>query len=211
MEEQISLHVEPRAIRGKKVRFLRREGQVPGNVYGPGLDSIPIQVEETALRQTLRRAGVHRLVHLTVGAEGKPRQVLVRHVQQDHTTDAILHVDFHQVALDKRFTSRVPVVLVGTSETVGRGGVLLHVLDHVTIECLPQYLPSAIEADVSKIQTFDDVIRVRDLTLPAQVRILTDGEEIVVKVQRPRLAKGKAAEAEEAAAATAPAEEGVKE
>lgn len=205
MEKQISLQVEPRTVRGKKVRFLRREGQVPGNVYGPGLDSIPVQAEEKALRQVLRVAGTHALVNLTIGSDQQPRQVLVRRVQQDSTTDAILHVDFHQISLDKKFTSRVPVVMVGESEAIARGGVLLHLLDHVMIECLPQDLPAVIEADLSALRTFDHVIRVGDLKLPPRVRILTDGEELVAKVQRPRLAKEEKAEVAVEEGAEAPA------
>jgi large subunit ribosomal protein L25 len=187
VEKEIKLRVEPRTVRGKKVRFLRREGKVPANVYGPGMDSIAVQVDEKELRRVLRAAGRHHLVHLTVGSKKKTHQVLVRRVQRDDITDAILHVDFHQVPLDKKFTSRVPLVLVGEAPIATSGGILLHVLDHVLIESLPTDLPAALEVDVSALTALDDAIWVQDLIPPANTQILTDGSVLIAKVQRSRL------------------------
>lgn len=200
MEEQIKLRVEPRTARGKKVRFLRREGKIPANVYGPGMDSIAVQVDEKELRRVLRAAGRHHLVHLTVGSKKKARQVLVRRVQRDDITDAILHVDFHQVPLDKKFTSRVPLVLVGAAPIASSGGILLQVLDHVLIESLPTDLPAALEVDVSALTALDDAIWVQDLIPPANTQILTDGSVLIAKVQRSRLLRAALEEEVEMAA-----------
>lgn len=202
MAEPISLQVEPRSVRGKSVRFLRRAGQIPANIYGPGLDSIAVQAAEKELRRVLRQAGWYHLVHVTVGAEPMPRPVLVRQVLRQATTDAILHVDFYQVPLDKKLTSRVPLVLVGEAPVTARGGLLLHVLEYVTIECLPADLPARLEVNVSSIRTIEDAIRVRDLAAPAGVRILTDGDELVVKGERTRVLELEEAAAEAVAAPT---------
>jgi len=211
MEQQFSLRVQPRTVYGKKVRFLRREGQIPANVYGPGLDSIAVQVDEKELRQLLRAAGQHHLVHLKVGAEPKTRQVLMRRIEQDSITDAILHVDFYQVAMDKKLTSRVPLVLLGEDVAAPSGGVVLQVLDHVTVTSLPQDLPAAITVDISGLRSLDATVRVQDLVPPPNVDILTGGDELVVKIQRPRLLKKAEEEAEGIAegeeAAPGPAED----
>jgi len=212
MVEQISLRVEPRTVCGKKVRFMRRAGQIPANVYGPGMESIAVQAKEKELRQVLRQAGAHRLVQLTVGSEPEPRQVLVRQVRYNHTTDAILHADFHQVPLDKKLMSRVPLMLVGNAPVVALGGLVLRVLEHVTIASLPADLPAAIKVDVSAIDSLEAVIRVRDLVPPAGVRILTDGDVLVAKGERTRVLELEEEEVAptEAALATeaaAPAEE----
>jgi len=202
MEKQISLQMKPRTVRGKKVRFLRREGQIPANIYGPGMNSIAVQVDEKELRRVLRAAGMHRLMHLTVGAKKKKtHQVLVRQVQQDSITDAILHVDFYQVPLDKKFISQVPLMLQGEAPAVSSGGILLRILDHVTIESLPQDLPAVLEVNVSTLESFDDALWVRDLVVPANVKILTDGDELIAKIQRPRILEEEVVEAEEEALA----------
>ncbi|MBU1747889.1 MAG: 50S ribosomal protein L25 [Chloroflexi bacterium] len=194
--ELIELHAEPRVVFGKRTRYLRRAGQVPANIYGPAMESVPVQVEEKALRRMLHSAGQHHLVQLTVGTEAIPRQVLVRHVQRNSVTDQILHMDLHQVPLDKLFTTQVSLVLTGESVAAVGGNIILQVLEYVTIESLPQNLPAMLEVDLGALRTVDDVIRVQDLMAPPDVKILTDGEEMVVKIERPRLVTEDEAEAE---------------
>lgn len=199
MEKKINLQVEPRTVRGKKVRFLRREGKIPASVYGPGMESIAVQVDEKELKRVLRAAGQHHLVHLTVGSKKKVHQVLVRDVQRNSMTDELLHVDLYQLPLDKKFTSQVLLTLAGEAPVISAGGVLLHVLDHVTIECLPKDLPSTIEVDITGLEALDAEIRARDLIPPPNVKILTDDDVLIVKIQKSRILR--MAEEEAAAAA----------
>jgi large subunit ribosomal protein L25 len=181
--EQIELKTQKREVIGKKVKTLRREGLVPAVLYGHETDSIPLQVEERELDRVLAQAGEHRLIALKIGRARKPRMALTRDVQWDVISGRPLHVDFYAVVMTEKITTAVPLVLVGQAPAADQAGViLLQGLDEVEIECLPGDLPEAIEVDLSGLEEIDQAIYVKDLRVPPAVEILTDGEEIVVKV-----------------------------
>ena len=181
--EQIELKTQKREVLGKKVKSLRREGFVPAVLYGHETDSIPLQVEERELNRVLAQAGEHRLIALKIGRARKPHMALTRDVQWDVITGRPLHVDFYAVVMTEKITTAVPLALVGEAPAAGQAGViLLQGLDEVEIECLPGDLPEAIEVDLSGLEEIDQAIYLKDLQVPPAVEILTDGEEIVVKV-----------------------------
>jgi large subunit ribosomal protein L25 len=135
-------------------------------------------------------------------------------VQHHPVADHILHVDFLQISLKEKVRIDVPVHLVGLAPAVDTyGGILVHGLDHVTIEALPADVPSAIEADVSHLEEIDAALHVSDLPIPVDVTLLTDPEQVVAKVSPPAVVQveevSEAAEGEEPveAVAAAPAEE----
>jgi len=193
--EQIELTAQRRTITGKKVKRLRQQGIIPAVLYGPGVESTPLQVEERALHRAMRRAG-QRLINLRVEGDPQPHRVLAREVQRDVITGRVLHVDFLEVSLTQKLTTRVPVVLVGEPDPVRRGlAVLLQGVDEVEIACLPEDLISSIEVDVSDLK-LDQVLHVRDLRVPAGVEILTEPEEMVAQLSLLRVAKAQLAEEE---------------
>ncbi len=193
--EQIELTAQRRTITGKKVKRLRQQGIIPAVLYGPGVESTPLQVEERALNRAMRRAG-QRLINLRVEGDPQPHRVLAREVQRDVITGRVLHVDFLEVSLTQKLTTRVPVVLVGEPDPVRRGlAVLLQGVDEVEISCLPEDLISSIEVDVSDLK-LDQVLHVRDLRVPAGVEILTEPEEMVAQLSLLRVAKAQLAEEE---------------
>ncbi|HHH41816.1 MAG TPA: 50S ribosomal protein L25 [Chloroflexi bacterium] len=195
MMEQTELTAQRRTITGKKVKRLRQQGIIPAVLYGPGVESIPIQVEERALNRAMRRAG-QRLINLRIEGDPQPHRVLAREVQRDVITGRVLHVDFLEVSLTQKLTTRVPVVLVGEPDPVHRGlAVLLQGVDEVEISCLPEDLISSIEVDVSDLK-LDQVIQVKDLRVPAGVEILTEPEEMVAQLSLLRVAKAQLAEEE---------------
>lgn len=206
----LKLDVLPREVLGKKVRALRRDGLTPGNIYGRGVESRAVQADTPTLVQLLRTAGRNTIVTLTVHGEDAPRSVMMRGVQKNPVTDAILHVDFYQISLTEKMRADVPLVLVGTAPAVTElGGVLLQSMDRVSVEALPGDIPGHFELDVSRLEKFDDALHVRDLVLDPSVTLLTDPEYVIGKVAAPRLAAELEAEAEAAAAAAeaVPAEE----
>ncbi len=193
--EQTELTAQRRTITGKKVKRLRQQGIIPAVLYGPGVESIPIQVEERALNRAMRRAG-QRLINLRIEGDPQPHRVLAREVQRDVITGRVLHVDFLEVSLTQKLTTRVPVVLVGEPDPVHRGlAVLLQGVDEVEISCLPEDLISSIEVDVSDLK-LDQVLQVKDLRVPAGVEILTEPEEMVAQLSLLRVAKAQLAEEE---------------
>jgi len=181
--EQIELKAEKRTIIGKRVKSLRREGIIPALLYGPRTEPIPIQCDEWELQRVLARAGGTNMIALRIGDAGKPRMALVSEVQRDVITGEPYHVDFYQVVMTEKVKAEVNLVLTGRSPAVQQGEtMLLQGTDSVEIECLPGDLIHSIEVDLSHLE-IEDAIYVKDLQVPDSVTILTDGDELVAKVQ----------------------------
>jgi len=207
--DRITLDAAPRTVVGKKVRFMRRNGIIPANVFGHNLQSKAVEVSEVAVERVLARAGTTTLVNLNVAGANEPLPVLVRGYQRKPTTGKLLHVDLYQVSMTEKLTTEVPLHLVGTAPGVAMGGVLLQNLDAVEIECLPGDLVQSIEVDISGLTEVNQAILVRDLKVSDAITILTDGETVVVKIAAPEEEKEEAAAAptaEEAPAEAAQAE-----
>jgi len=181
--QQIELTVQKREVLGKKVKSLRREGLIPGVLYGRETDPVSLQVEEKELNYVLAQAGEHRLIALKIGRAREPQMALTRDVQWDVITGRPVHVDFYAVVMTEKITTEVPLVFVGKAPAAERAEViLLQGLDEIEIECLPGDLIEAIEVDLSGLREIDQAIYVKDLRVPPTVDVLTDAEELIVKV-----------------------------
>jgi large subunit ribosomal protein L25 len=182
------LSVEPREVLGKKIRFLRRQGILPANVYGHGLDSVSIQVNAAAFYETLKASTANEVIDLNVGGERAARPVVMHHVQRHPLTSSILHVDFYQVSLREKMRADVPIVLVGSSDAVTTyNGTLLTGIESLHVEALPLDLPAQIEVDVSVLTQVDTAIHVRDIKVPENVTVLSDLDVVVAQVAAPRV------------------------
>lgn len=207
--ERPELEVSKREITGKKVRFLRREGILPVNLYGHGIDSTPLQVDAKLFKQMLAQAGKTDLISLKIGDSKTPRNVLVREVQRNALTDELLHVDFYQVKMTEKIKAEVPLVFIGEAPVLkNRITSLLRLIDSLPIEALPDALPHSFEVDLSGLVETDQAIYVKDIHLSDEVTLLGDPEQMVVKVTESRReAEVEAVEAEvEEVAAEAEAE-----
>jgi large subunit ribosomal protein L25 len=203
----VQISVEPRDVTGKKVRALRRQGLIPAHLYGHGVESLALQAPSTIVTTLLRTAERNQIIDLQIGGEAQPRAVMLRGVQRNPITDDLLHIDFFQISLTETMRADVPLNIVGEAPAVQIfGGILLHQVDHVTVQALPSDLPGHIDVDVSGLDTLEAALHVRDITLPATVEMLTDPDQVIAKVAPPRVAEEAAPTAEEAAAA--PAAEG---
>ena len=182
-----SLAAQPRVINGKRVAALRRAGQLPGVVFGHGLDSTSVSVDAHDFELLRRRTGQNALVDLSIGDE-KPQPVLIHGVQVHPVTRRPLHVDLFLVRMTEELTVDVPLVSIGLSSAVETdGGTLLHALESVRVKALPDHLPQSIEYSIDSLVDFDTTIHVRDLEIPSDVTLLTDPDEVVAKVQAPRV------------------------
>ncbi len=180
---KIELNAEPRTVMGKKVRHLRKEGWVPAVIYGSGVVSRPLVVRAPEAENVVREAGTSQLITLHISDEKRPVQALVRDVQRDPIRRDLIHLDFHQVEMTTRVTVEVPIVLVGESPVVARrDGILLQGAETIEIECMAGDLIEAIEVDLSQLTEVDQQITVADLAVPSKIRILSDPEEMVVRV-----------------------------
>ncbi len=192
------LTAEPRAVLGKKVASLRRAGRLPGVVYGAGVDSQAISLDMREFDVLRRRTGRHAVLDLTVAGDGRPQPVLLQTIQEHPISRQPLHVDLIVVNLQEEMTVQVPVVAIGESAAIDKmGGVLLHLHDAVAVRAKPDDLPSAIEIDISGLDTFEAVIHASELRVPAGVTLLTDPTEPILRVQPPRVEEEAVPAAEE--------------
>jgi large subunit ribosomal protein L25 len=199
------LRAEPRSIVGKKVKTLRRQGLVPANIYGHAA-STAIQVPARDVENTIHRAGRTQLIDLAIG--GETTTVLVKDWQRHPYKGEILHVDFYRVAMTETLRMDVPLRTTGEAPAVkSANGLPFQSLSSISVECLPGDIPEAIEVDLSGLEEIDAAIYVRDLTAPAGVTILTDGDEMVVKIMAPTVEEEPAAEEAVAEGEAAPAAE----
>ncbi|HXU87108.1 MAG TPA: 50S ribosomal protein L25 [Verrucomicrobiae bacterium] len=198
---RLSLDAEPRALVGKKVATLRRVGRLPAVVYGHGVGSENVSIDAHDFELLRRKAGQNELIDLSVDGK-KARPVLVHSVQVHPVNRRPLHVDLFLVRMTEELTVDVPLVPIGISNAVENlNGTLMHQLDSVRIKALPDHLPQSIEYSIESLVDFDAVVKVSDLTIPGDVTLLTDADEVVAKVLASRLQ----AEAAELAAETAEA------
>jgi large subunit ribosomal protein L25 len=185
MAQHAQLKAERRELLGKGVRRLRHEGILPATVYGYNTKPVSIQVNAHDFASVLRHAGRTGLIDLTIGTE-RARPVFVKQTTVDAKRNVIQHVEFYQANLRERMTSEVPLHFVGDSPAVREGGILLPLLDHVSIESLPDDVPAnGIEVDVSGIVEINGAVHAREISLPGGVTLVTPGDDIVVKVNPP--------------------------
>ena len=210
---EIGLRAQTRTIKGKKVGALRRQGLIPGNIYGRGLESLPVQIDVRDFRDALAAAGHSTVVDvhvlgLTGHDDGKSHPVLIEKISTHPATGKVQHVDLRQVDLSRPVRASVQVVLTGESPAVkNEGGVLVSPLDTVELEALPRALPHEIEVDISTLTELDQAITVGDLRLPDGVTVHTDASTVIAQVIASKLEQEVAAEEAETAAEAAEAAE----
>ncbi len=209
-----TLDAQTREVLGKKVAHLRREGRLPAVVFGHGKESLPVTVDTHDFQLLRRRIAGSTLVDLSVDGK-KAHPVLIHDVQISPVTRQMLHAELFLVRMTEDITMDIPVVTVGESPAVkDGGGTLLHALETLRVRSLPGNLPERFEVNIDGLVDFETQIHVRDIAIPADVTLLTDPDEMVVRVQPPRVETeiptaeaAEAAEGAEAAAGEAASEE----
>ena len=197
--KQDELKVSPREIKGKKVRFLRREGITPVNLYGPNIESVSLQADTIAVKSLLTKMGRNAIITLKIEGDKKSKKALLRAVQRDPLNDMLLHVDLFQADMSQKIRAGVPITFVGEAPAArSRRGILVENLTSIHVEALPADLPQHIEVDISVMTELGQAIHIRDLKLEGEIEILNDPDQVVVKIME---ARAEAAVAEEAPAA----------
>ena len=182
-----TLAAEHRDVTGKAVAHLRRAGRLPAVVYGHHVDSSNVSVDAHDFELLRRHAGPNALVDLSVDGK-KAQPVLINQVQVHPVNRRLLHADLFLVRMTEELTVDVPLVAIGESTAVTlAGGTLLHPMETVKVRALPDHLPQSIEYSVESLIDFETTLHVRDLVVPSDVTLLTDGDETIAKVQAPRV------------------------
>lgn len=175
----------------EKANNLREENYLPGVVYGYEIDNTSVKVKSSEFKKVQREAGESTLITLAItnedGEEETTTTVLIQETQEHPITNEFTHVDFYQPNLEETVEVEVPLEFVGESQAVEEeDGTLVRNISEVTIEALPESLVHEIEVDISSLETFEDVVKVEDLSVPEGVEILEDEEAIVASVTRPQ-------------------------
>jgi len=176
--EKVVLKASKREMTGKQVKALRREGKLPGVIYGRHTDPININLEAHGASLALARLTSSSLV--TIEVEGAEHLALVREKQRDYIKNRLLHVDFLAVSLTEKLRTAVSIRFVGASPAVKDfNAVLVHNLEEVEVECLPADLPERIDVDISILNRPGEGIRLKDVHVSDKVRLLGDPETMV--------------------------------
>jgi large subunit ribosomal protein L25 len=182
MAESVVLVAQPRDVRGSnKARQLRREGLIPGVLYGHKEATVSLAVPSDDFTKALRHGA--RVVDLQQEG-GKLEKALIREVQFDHLGHDILHVDFARISEHERIKIDVRIELRGTAPGATGGGMLDQPLHTLHVECPAMSVPESIRVNIGELQ-IDGTIYVRDLTLPPGVVVLNDPDAIIVHVSAP--------------------------
>ena len=180
----ISLELSPREVLGKKVKRLRQQGVIPVHLYGPGVDPQPLQCETTKLVDVLVRAGGNTAVTVTVQGGQETHLAFAREIQWDPRRDDILHVDFLAVDASRPVSAQVPITLIGESPGARTaGGTVMQQLRDLNVEALPLEVPRELELDLTMLTEPDGVLRAADIVIPGNVTLLTDPEDVVVRIE----------------------------
>jgi len=195
----LSLKAIIRQKTGRALDGLRRQGVLPGVLYGEGIgNNLILEVGEKEFARVFKQAGESSLVELDV--DGKKYQVLIHQIAHDPVSGKVIHVDFFHPSEKKKIEAEVPLVFKGTAPAEkDLGGVLVKEFTEVQVKGLARNLPREIDVDVSALKTFDDRVLIKDLSVPADVVILREGDEVVAHVTSPRkIEEEKPVEKEEA-------------
>jgi large subunit ribosomal protein L25 len=201
--ERVKLIVHERTKLGSaESRRLRKQGLIPGVLYGRE-EPTAISVEERTLRAALTTdAGLHAILDVMIEDKGRSHASVLKDYQQHPVRGGITHIDLQEVRLDQPIQSTVTLQLVGEAIGSTEGGVLNQSLNELQVEALPLEMPSSIEFDISGLHVGDSV-RVSDIADQATgVTILDDPETVIASVTQPTRVEtpGELLEGEEAAA-----------
>ena len=201
--ERVTLQVSERGadqLGSRRVRRLRKEGLIPGVLYGKG-HARALVVGERELRAALTGAsGLHAILDVVIEGQKTPHHAVLKEYQQHPIRGTLTHVDFHEVRLDQPIQATVNIQLVGESPGAKQGGVVQQVTREIRVEALPTAIPEHIEVDMAPLEV-GEILRVVDLPAIEGVTYLDDPETVLANCSMPRgiaeLEEAEAAEGEE--------------
>lgn len=179
--EKILIQATRREITGKKVSVLRRQGKLPGVMYGRHIEPTPILMDLRAASKAFFKLSASSVV--TIELDGEEYPALVREKQRDFIKNILKHVDLQVVSMKEKIRSMVTVELIGLSPAIkNMNGVVVQNLNQIEIEALPQDLPDHLELDLTSLENIGDSLLVSDLEVSDKVSILSNPDETVVVI-----------------------------
>ncbi len=173
----------------KKAKNFIKEGDIPAILYGKDVENIPLSVNQKEFEKILKEAGESTIINLIIEKDGKreAHPVLIYDIQEHYLTHKPIHIDFYQVKKGQKIKAHIPIEFIGEAPAVKiLGGILVKNLDEIEVEGLPQDLPHIISVDISKLDTLESKISLKDLNISKKVKIFTSPETIVVSIVLPQ-------------------------
>jgi large subunit ribosomal protein L25 len=181
--QQNTLEAHPREAGSKNhARRVRRDGKIPGVLYGAGKGSLSVSVDPRHVARILNSETGHNTIFDLALNGGERTKAMIVDWQYEPIKGHLLHIDLKRIAMDKALRVSVPIFLIGEAAGVKQeGGIMEQMLREVEVECLPGDIPSHIDADVSHL-TFGKVLRVSDLPHSEKLKFFTDANQPVAHV-----------------------------
>ncbi len=177
----MELQVQKREKFGKALRVSRKEGLIPGEVYGHGFKNEHVAIKAKDFLKVFDEAGESTIVNLKLGREGWP--VLIYDVKKDYLSGEVAHVDFYRVTMTEKIKAKVPLEFIGESLAIkDKLGILNKAMSEIEVEALPANLPHNFQVDLSSLVDLTSNIYVKDLSISKNVKVLVDLETVVATI-----------------------------
>ena len=179
--ERVVIKATKRDVTGKKVSQLRREGKMPGVVYGHHIE--PIAIVMDAREVTRAMIGLTPSSIVTIDIDGENHAALIRERQRDYLRNKFIHIDFQAVSRTEKIRARIETVLEGTAPAVKNyNGIVLHEKEYIEVEALPEHLPERFIVDISNLNRIGDMIRISDMSIADDVTVFDDVNDVIVSI-----------------------------
>ena len=179
--ERVVIKASKRDVIGKKVGQLRREGLMPGVVYGHHIE--PIAIVMNAHEATRAMIGLTPSSIITLDIDGEEHAALIRERQRDYLRNRFIHIDFQAVSRTEKIRARIETVLEGTAPAVKNyNGIVLHEKEYIEVEALPEHLPERFVVNIDGLEKIGDMIRISDMNISDDVTIFDDVNEVIVSI-----------------------------
>ena len=175
----IELKAKTREVPTKEINLQRVKGIMPTVLYGNKHETQHLNVDLKAFAKVFKIAGKSALIDLIINDQ-EAIKVIINNVQFNPVTSEVIHADFYIVDMNKEINTKIPLIFTGVSRAVKElGGTMIHAMDSLEISCMPADLIHEIKVDISVIKTFEDVINVKDLNIPASITVKADPEDVI--------------------------------
>ena len=188
--ELIELKTNIRTTTGNgPARVLRQAGQIPAVLYGPAIESVLLSVNISDIDRVLKKGRIGQaLLNLVISDNGETstKTVMVKELQLHPVSRNFLHIDFYEVAMDRKIMVNVPVTTTGKAKGVEVGGIMQIIRRALEVQCLPLDVPESIEVDITDLD-IGDSIHVSDISLQSEIEFLGDENITVVTIVTPKI------------------------
>ncbi|MBI4427034.1 MAG: 50S ribosomal protein L25 [Candidatus Magasanikbacteria bacterium] len=170
----------------KNADVVRAAGQLPGILYGQGIEPVSLAADRVKFQKLYDQAGESSLIDFTVEGGKEPVKVLIQDIQYDPVKQKPIHFDLRQIRMDKEMDVTIQIHFINEPPAVkGLGGTLNKSIEEIDVRCLPKDLIGSVEVDLGVLQTFDDAIHIKDIKFPDGIKVMNKLDLVVAKVMPP--------------------------